>query len=142
MTFNHSKADPCLFFKWTVHGLVLWVTWVDDCLVCGKKEGVLVAKKQLMDRFDCNEISKLMEYIECKIDRGDGWMKLTQPVLLQSFEDEFDLLEVKTLNTPAAPREVLCSGTEKHVEQGDADQVQVWHRKAFTFDEVVEAQCA
>lgn len=33
MTFERSKADPCLFFKWTEHGLVLWVTWVDDCLL-------------------------------------------------------------------------------------------------------------
>ena len=39
-------------------------------------------------------------------------MKLTQPVLLQSFEDEFDLPDVKTPNTPAAPGEVLCSRTK------------------------------
>jgi hypothetical protein len=48
MSFERSKVDPCLFFKWTAYGLVLWVTWVDDCLVCGKKEGVLQAKKKLM----------------------------------------------------------------------------------------------
>ena len=112
MTFECSKADPCQFFKWTVHGLVLWVTWVDDCLVCGKKEVVLAAKKQLMDRFNCNEIGELMEYIGCKVDRGDDWMKLIHPVLLQSFEVEFDLPNVKTLNTLVAPGKVLHSGTE------------------------------
>jgi len=63
MTFQRSKSDPCLFFKWTVHGLVLWVTWVDDCLVCGKKEAVLEAKQQLMARFDCDEVGELKEYI-------------------------------------------------------------------------------
>jgi hypothetical protein len=112
MTFERSKADPCLFFKWTEHGLVLWVTWVDDCLVCGKKEGVLAAKKQLMERFDCDEVGELKEYIGCRVDRGDGIMKLTQPVLLQSFEDEFDLPDTKPPNTPATPGEVLRSGTE------------------------------
>ena len=71
-----------------------------------------MAKKQLMNRFDYDKIGELTKYIGCKIDRGEGWMKLTQPVLLQSFEDEFDLLEVKTPNTPAAPSEVLHSGTE------------------------------
>ena len=55
--------ESSLFFKWMVHGLVLWVTWVDYCLVCGKKEEVLADKKQLMDRFNCDEISELMEYI-------------------------------------------------------------------------------
>ena len=77
------------------------MTWVNDCLVCSKKKGVLVAKKQLMDRFfDCDEIGESTEYIGCKIERGKGWMKLTQPVSLQSFEDEFDLPDVKTPNTP------------------------------------------
>jgi hypothetical protein len=112
MTFEHSKVDPCLFFKWTVHGLVLWVTWVNDCLVCGKKEGVLAAKKQLMERFDCDEVGKLTEYISRRVERGDGIMKLTQPVLLQSFEDVFDLPDMKTPDTPATPGEVLRSGTE------------------------------
>ena len=39
-------------------------------------------------------------------------MKLTQPVLLQSFKDEFELPDAKTPNTPAAPGEVLRSGTD------------------------------
>jgi hypothetical protein len=110
MTFERSKADPCLFFKWTKLGLVLWVTWVDDCLVCGEKEAVKVAKKQLMERFDCDEIGELTEYIGCKIDRGEGYMKLTQPVLLQSFQDEFDIPEGKVPSTPAIPGEILRSG--------------------------------
>ena len=71
-----------------------------------------MAKKQLMDRFDCNEVRELMEYIRCKIDRGNRWMKLTQPLLLQSFEDEFDLPNAKSLSTPAAPGEALRSGTD------------------------------
>jgi hypothetical protein len=112
MTYERSKVDPCLFFKWTTYGLVLWITWVDDCLVCGNKKGVLEAKKLLMERFDCDEIGKLTEYIRCKIDRGDGFMKLTQPVLLQSFEDEFDLPEIPTPTTPATPGDVLRAGTE------------------------------
>ena len=114
MTFDHSKANLCLFFKWTKDGLILWVTWVDDCLVCGRNDGVLVAKKQLMERFDCDEIHELMEYIGCKIERGEDWMKLTQPVLLQSFKDEFNLPDVKTPNTPAAPGKVLRSSRHRY----------------------------
>jgi hypothetical protein len=112
MTYERSKADPCLFFKWTTYRLVLWITWVDDCLVCGNKKGVLEAKKLLMERFDCDEVGELTEYIGCKIDRDEGFMKLTQPVLLQSFEDEFDLPEIKTPTTPATPGEVLRASNE------------------------------
>ena len=61
---------------------------------------------------DCDKIGELMEYIRFKIERDEGWMKLTQLVLLQSFKDKFDLPDAKTLNTPAAPGEVLRSGTD------------------------------
>jgi hypothetical protein len=107
MEFTCSKVDPCLFFKWTALGLVLWVTWVDDCMVCGKKDAVLEAKKGMMSCFDCDEVGELTEYIGCKVDRGDGYLRLTQPVLLQSFEDEFDIPAMKTPNTPAVPGQVL-----------------------------------
>jgi hypothetical protein len=36
MDYVRSKADPCLYFAWTVNGLVIWISWVDDCLVCGR----------------------------------------------------------------------------------------------------------
>jgi hypothetical protein len=113
MGCSRSKADPCLFFKWTAVGLVLWVTWVDDCLVCGKKEAVLEAKKDLMSRFDCDEVGELTEYIGCKVDRGDGYLRLTQPVLLQSFDDEFDIPDMQRPNTPAMPGQVLRSGASE-----------------------------
>ena len=30
MGYERSKADPCLYYKWTTLGLVLWVSWIDD----------------------------------------------------------------------------------------------------------------
>ena len=53
--FKQSKADPCLFFAWTVFGLAIWMSWVDDCVVMGKKEGALMAKKHSMKQFLCEE---------------------------------------------------------------------------------------
>jgi hypothetical protein len=54
MGFERSKADPCLYYYWTKNGLVLWVSWVDDCLVVGTKEAVAIAKKQLKT-FRCRD---------------------------------------------------------------------------------------
>ena len=48
MKYEQSKADPCLYFKWTEDGLVIWLSWVDDCLICGKPEGVKNAKQDMM----------------------------------------------------------------------------------------------
>jgi hypothetical protein len=34
LNFGRSKADPCLYFNWTETGaLLLWFSWVDDCLL-------------------------------------------------------------------------------------------------------------
>ena len=66
--FKQSKADPSLFFAWTVFGLIIWMSWVDDCVVMGKKEGVLMAKKHLMKQFPCEEQGVLKEHVGCEID--------------------------------------------------------------------------
>ena len=49
MGYMQSKADPCLYFKWTVYGLVIWLSWVDDCLICGQPKGVKIAKESMME---------------------------------------------------------------------------------------------
>jgi histone deacetylase 1/2 len=93
MGFKRSKADPCLYFAWTLLGLVLWISWIDDCLVVGKAEGVKKAKRKLTNRFDCDEVGNMDEYVGCKLERNY--------VLLQSFTDKFDLPNEKSPCTPA-----------------------------------------
>jgi len=113
MGYTRSKADPCLYYKWTEHGLVVWISWVDDCLVCGSEEGVRIAKAQMMKQFECEDVGELKEYIGCKVERNkeEQWIKLTQPVLMQSYKDEFEIpTNEKVPTTPAIPGEVLQKG--------------------------------
>jgi hypothetical protein len=49
----------------------------------------------------------LNEYVGCKIDRGEDFDKFTQPVLIQSYEDEFDLNKTGSVFTPAEQGKVL-----------------------------------
>ncbi len=109
MNYHRSKADPCLYFDWTKEGLIVWISWVDDCLVAGAKKGVLFAKGQMTERFDCEELGEVDEYVGCKVDRNheENSIKMTQPVMLQSFNDEFDLPDGPAPNTPATPGSAL-----------------------------------
>jgi hypothetical protein len=68
MKYDRSKADPCLYFCNAEHGLVIWLSLVDDCLICSKPEGVKHAKEEMMKRFDCDEIGELKEYVGCRIE--------------------------------------------------------------------------
>ena len=52
MNYERSTADACLYFAWTVNGLTLWLSWVDDCLVVGPEAEVFPAKKMLAKKFE------------------------------------------------------------------------------------------
>eukprot|EP00957_Ditylum_brightwellii_P055104 4177017-Ditylum_brightwellii.AAC.1 len=43
--------------------------------------------------FDCDDVKDVKEYAGCKIQKDDGrkCFNFAQPVLMQSFADEFDL---------------------------------------------------
>jgi hypothetical protein len=62
-----------------------------------------------MKEFDCDDVGELTDYVGCKIDinKEEGWLRMTQPVLLQSFEDEFGIDGTNATNTPAIPGSVL-----------------------------------
>ena len=68
MGYSCSKADPCLYFKWTVVGLMIWMSWVDDLLSVGKKGKVLEEKEEMKKRFDCDDVGEANEYVGCKVD--------------------------------------------------------------------------
>jgi hypothetical protein len=96
--------------------LILWLSWVDDCLVGGKDKGVKKAKAHMMELFDCDDVGELKEYVGCKVDyeREAGTMKVTHPVMIQSFQDEFELPEGKSSNTSAIPVTVMSEGEVRH----------------------------
>jgi hypothetical protein len=115
MNFKRSAADPCLYYCWTMYGLVVWISWIDDCLVAVDKRSVEAAKEQLKSRFECDDLGELNEYMGCKIDRDEDYVKFTQPVLIQSSEDEFELNKTRQVFTPAEQGNILMTydqGTE------------------------------
>jgi hypothetical protein len=107
MNFKISAADPCLYHCWTMYGLVVWLSWIDDCLVAGDKRAVEAAKEQMKSRFECDDLGELNEYVGCKIDRDEDSVKFTQPVLIQSYEDEFELNKTRQVFTPEEQGKVL-----------------------------------
>eukprot|EP00957_Ditylum_brightwellii_P097786 7446321-Ditylum_brightwellii.AAC.1 len=69
MTFKRNKADPCLYFNWIGGFLILWMSWVDDCLVAGPGDLVQEAKKEMMLQFECDKVGEMDKYVGCKVER-------------------------------------------------------------------------
>jgi hypothetical protein len=54
-----------------------------------------------MNQFECDDCGKMDEYVGCTIEKlGSGWIKFLQKVLVQSFNDEFNIEGLKKFNTP------------------------------------------
>ena len=79
-------------------------------------------RRSLKKHFEVDDVGWMDEYVGCKVEinRNDTTMKITQPVLLQSFEDEFQLPN-QTYDTPAIPGQVLQQSEDSDV-LGEEDQ--------------------
>jgi len=108
MKFEHSMADLCMYFKWTAAGfLIVWLPWIDDCACFGQKDDVAESRREMNKLFECDAIDNINEYVGCKINTEDGSIRFTQPVILQLFDDKFDLSGVHETKTPAEPGSTL-----------------------------------
>ena len=67
---TRNKADPCVYFKWTNNGLMLWSSWVDDLLSCGNTHDVISGKETLKQCFHLDEVGELNEYVGCKVEHN------------------------------------------------------------------------
>ncbi len=91
MGMTQITTVPCLYHKWGEEGLVLIVSWIDDNLIIGPKKAVEKTKKDLTEMFDCKDCGDIEEYVGCKIERTKYLLKFTQPVLMHSYNDKFEL---------------------------------------------------
>ena len=129
MKYERSMADPCMYYKWHKdEGLIIWLSWIDDCLCIGSRTGVQEAKNMMLEQFECDDIGFPSEYVGCKLkfNMKERSLIFTQPVLLQSFRDEFELGDsIAAPVTPMEPGRVLVKGAEENLV---SNQRQTYYR--------------
>jgi hypothetical protein len=90
MNFKRSKADPCLYYSRKDGGLVLWVSWINDCLVLENKKVVMKAKQMMINIFDSDIINGYSVFLnKAPISMKSGQQK---SVTLYSAESELVLV--------------------------------------------------
>ena len=116
MKFRRSDADPCIYYRWSKeNGLIVWLSWIDDCLFLGNKQEVKYAKNAMLKQFECDDVGFPEEYVGCKLnfDKEENSLTFTQPVMIQSFSDEYEAKECSNDPvTPLEPGRILVSGNE------------------------------
>ena len=63
-----SKANPCVHFKQTNNGLMLWSSLVNDLLSCGNMSDMVNGKETLKQYFNLDKVGELNEYVGCKVE--------------------------------------------------------------------------
>jgi hypothetical protein len=76
--------------------------------------------------FACEDQGPLKDYIGCQFeyDTIRRFMKISQPLLVQSFSDEFSINQENRVATPGVPRQILRKG-----ESGMDPEEQFHYRK-------------
>ncbi len=84
-------------------------------LIVGLNEAVSETNQKLLGQFDCKKCVKLEEYMGCKITQmGKYSLRFTQPVLIQSLPNEFELPN-GWYTTPATAGNVLTRCEEEEM---------------------------
>ena len=113
--FVKSKVDSCVYYKWIGMELVVWISWIDDLVCFGKKHLMDEAVSHMKLDFDCDDVGRFEEYVGCTLEMSEekDCIIIRQPVLIQSFVDEFGVDEGKGPKTPAVPSSVLMKLEEE-----------------------------
>ena len=86
------------------------VSWIDNDLFVGCRRAINYANDMFMKEFECNDCRVMKEYVGNILTRlPDHGLKFTQPVLFQSYIDEFDIALDKVWKMPAEPGSILSN---------------------------------
>eukprot|EP00957_Ditylum_brightwellii_P183618 13985989-Ditylum_brightwellii.AAC.1 len=61
--YKRSGIDPRMHYKWTIVGLIIWISWIDDCMVWRPKEIMKEDSDKSNKYFDCDDVGEVKEYV-------------------------------------------------------------------------------
>jgi hypothetical protein len=80
-----------------------------DLFIAGCEKEVMIMKENIKKYFECNDIGGIEEYVRKKVEIDCEIIKLTQPVLIQSVKDEFEISDGEYPNNSGVPGSVLAA---------------------------------
>lgn len=119
--FVRSRADPCLLYRNNIDGYVAVLVYVDDCMVCGSRDGVKNCIGDIKKRFNISEMGELKEFVGAKYNRNGNTYSISQLGMVEDFVNLFDIDDEKH-STPAASGQVLTKGNNGSIFLNEHEQ--------------------
>ena len=110
MGFTISRADPCVFYKWTGSDLSIISVYVDDLIfLVDLMNELSEIKHELSSRFKMKDLGPLSYCLGIGVTQGHGWMQIQQRQYLINQLEIFELKDAFHMSTPADPNVPLMA---------------------------------
>ena len=70
MKLEMSKVGTYLYWKRIENSLIIWLSWIDDCLFVGPTVEVSKAGEKMLSIFKCDDVGKVKGHLGCKVERN------------------------------------------------------------------------
>ena len=91
-----SNIEPCL---WVHHDVCIYV-YVDDILIAGTDESILIVKDVLFADFKMKDLGFPTKFLGLEIVRTDDGLFVSNKSMIMDIVDKFNLRDVSTTRTP------------------------------------------
>lgn len=99
--FQHSKADPSLFFLVSTSKIIFILIYVDDIIItANKKEFLINFTQQLHRTFALKDLGPLHFFLGIQVTRSSNGFVLTQSKYAQDLLEKFSMDKVNSCPTP------------------------------------------
>ena len=99
--FKQSRADPCVFYKWSNGNLTVISVYVDDLiLLADLVQEMLEVKEQLSRRFRMKDLGDLNYCLGIGVSQGDGMIQLQLRQYILNLLHRFELADAHPVGTP------------------------------------------
>ena len=96
--FKQSRADPCVFYKWSNGNLTVISVYVDALILqADLVQEMLEVKEQLSRRFRMKDLGDLNYCLGIGVSQGDGWIQLQQRQYILNLLHRFELADAHPL---------------------------------------------
>ena len=100
--FKQSRADPCVFYKWTDGNLTVISVYVDDLIMLADLiQEMMDVKEQLSRRFRMKDLGDLNYCLGIGVSQSDVWIQLQQRQYIVNILNRFELTDAHPVGTPA-----------------------------------------
>ncbi|KAL0320005.1 UNVERIFIED_CONTAM: Copia protein [Sesamum radiatum] len=118
--FKQSSHDHCLFIKSVPHGFLALLVYVDDILVMGPSEDLIVEVKRYLDAlFTIKDLGFAKYFLGLEIARSTDGMSVTQRKYAMDIISDSGLTRATPVLTPLPPGLKLSTDSGAHLREPD-----------------------